>query len=226
MPMSSLCVPLIAHSDTLGLFSLSVFNADQLGETKKQLAITIAEQISTAISNLMLREKLEFQSIRDPLTGLFNRRYLEEFLSKEIHRATRKRYPVGVIMLDLDHFRNINNTLGHPAGDFALTEIANLLKKMIRASDVACRYGGEEMTLILPESSLEDTGKKAEEIRVAIAKLRLNYKDEQLIKVTSSFGVACFPNQGKTVEEIIQAADIALFQAKANGRNQVIISSE
>ena len=192
----------------------------------KQLAINIAEQISSVIANLTLREKLEFQSIRDPLTGLFNRRYLEEFLNKEIHRATRNRYSVGVIMLDLDHFRNINNTLGHPAGDFALKEIANFLQNMIRSSDVACRYGGEEMTLVLPESPLEDTARKAEEIRAAIAKLQLNYKDEQLIKVTSSFGVACFPNQGKTVEEIIQAADIALFQAKANGRNQVIISSE
>jgi hypothetical protein len=129
-------------------------------------------------------------------------------------------------MIDLDHFRNINNTLGHPAGDFALKEIANLLKNMIRSSDVACRYGGEEMTLVLPESPLEATAKKAEEIRVAIAQLQLNYNDEQLIKVTSSFGVACFPDQGKTVKEIIQAADIALFQAKANGRNQVVVSFE
>jgi diguanylate cyclase (GGDEF)-like protein len=174
----------------------------------------------------MLREKLQLQSIRDPLTGLFNRRYLEEFFNKEIHRANRNGYQIGVIMIDLDHFRNINNTWGHDAGDFALKEVANLLQKMIRSSDTACRYGGEEMTLILSESSLENTAKKAEEIRAAIAKLPLNYNDEQLIKVTSSFGVACFPDQGKTVKEIIQAADIALFQAKANGRNQVIVSSE
>ena len=225
-PIESLCIPLIAQGETLGLFSLSFFKVDQLAETKKQLIVNIAEQISSVIANLTLREKLEFQSIRDPLTNLFNRRYLEEFLNKEIHRATRNRYPIGVIMIDLDHFRNINNTLGHPAGDFALKEIANLLKNMIRCSDVACRYGGEEMTLVLPESPLEATAKKAEEIRAAIAQLQLNYEDEQLIKVTSSFGVACFPNQGNTVEKIIQAADIALFQAKKNGRNQVIISSE
>jgi diguanylate cyclase (GGDEF)-like protein/PAS domain S-box-containing protein len=225
-PTESLCIPLIAQGETLGLFSLSVFKVDQLGERQKQLAVTISEQMSSAIANLMLREKLEFQSIRDPLTGLFNRRYLEEFLNKEIHRATRNRYSIGVIMIDLDHFRNINNTWGHPAGDFALKEIANLLKNMIRSSDVACRYGGEEMTLVLPESPLDATAKKAEEIRVAIAQLQLNYNDEQLIKVTSSFGVACFPDQGKTVKEIIQAADIALFQAKANGRNQVVVSFE
>lgn len=217
---------MIAQGETLGLLSLSVFKSDQIDESKKQLAVTIAEQISSVIANLTLREKLQAQSIRDPLTSLLNRRYLEEFLNKEIHRANRNGYQIGVIMIDLDHFRNINNTLGHPAGDFALKEIANLLKNMIRLSDTACRYGGEEMTLILSESSIEDTAKKAEEIRAAIANLQLNYNDEQLIKVTSSFGVACFPNQGKTVEEIIQAADIALFQAKANGRNQVVISAE
>ena len=225
-PIESLCIPLIAQGETLGLFSLSVFKVDQLGESQKQLAATISEQMSSAIANLLLREKLQLQSIRDPLTGLFNRRYLEEFFNKEIHRANRNGYQIGVIMIDLDHFRNINNTWGHDAGDFALKEVATLLQKMIRSSDTACRYGGEEMTLILSESSLENTAKKAEEIRAAIAKLPLNYNDEQLIKVTSSFGVACFPDQGKTVKEIIQAADIALFQAKANGRNQVIVSSE
>lgn len=225
-PIESLCIPLIAQGETLGLFSLSVFKVDQLGESQKQLAVTISEQMSSAIANLMLREKLQLQSIRDPLTGLFNRRYLEEFFDKEIHRANRNGYQIGVIMIDLDHFRNINNTWGHDAGDFALKEVANLLQKMIRSSDTACRYGGEEMTLILSESSLEDTAKKAEEIRAAIAKLQLNYNDEQLIKVTSSFGVACFPDQGKTVKEIIQTADVALYQAKANGRNQAIVSSE
>ena len=226
MPTESLCIPMIAQGETLGLFSLSVLKADQLYEIKKQLAVTISEQISAVIANLTLREKLQDQSIRDPLTGLFNRRYLEEFLNKEIHRANRNGYQIGVIMIDLDYFRNINNTWGHDAGDFALKEIANLLKNMIRSSDTACRYGGEEMTLILSESSLEDTAHKAEEIRAAIAKLQLNYNDEQLIKVTSSFGVACFPDQGKTVKEIIQTADVALYQAKANGRNQVIVSSE
>jgi diguanylate cyclase (GGDEF)-like protein/PAS domain S-box-containing protein len=226
IPIESLCIPLIAQGETLGLFSLSVFKIDQLGESKKQLAVTIAEQISSVIANLSLREKLQAQSVRDPLTGLFNRRYLEEFLNKEIHRANRNGYPIGIIMMDLDHFRNINNALGHPAGDFALKEVANLLKNMIRSCDTACRYGGEEMTLILSESSLENTIKKAEEIRAAIAKLQLNYNDGQLIKVTASFGIACFPDQGKTVKEIIQAADIALYQAKSNGRNQVIISVE
>ncbi|PZV23982.1 MAG: hypothetical protein DCF12_18145 [Snowella sp.] len=225
-PLESLCIPLIAQGETLGLFSLSVFKVDQLGEAQKQLAVTIAEQTSSAIANLMLREKLQLQSIRDPLTGLFNRRYLEEFLTKEIHRANRNGYSIGIIMMDLDHFRNINNTWGHNAGDFALKEVANLLTNMIRSSDTVCRYGGEEMILILSESSLKDTAKKAEEIRVAIEKLPLNYNDELFIKVTSSFGVACFPDQGKTVKEILQAADVALYQAKAKGRNQVIVSCE
>jgi diguanylate cyclase (GGDEF)-like protein len=222
-PASSLCIPMIAQGETLGLMYLSAAKPDLLNESRQQLARTVAEQVGMAIANLTLRETLQNQSIRDPLTGLFNRRYLEEFLNKEIHRAQRNRYAIGIIMMDIDHFKLFNDTLGHDAGDFVLQEIGKLLKNIIRDSDTACRYGGEEMTLILPESFLEDTYQKAEEIREAIAQLKLNYNGQRLEGLTASFGVACFPDQGTTGNAVIQAADTALYQAKAAGRNRVIV---
>ena len=133
---------MIAQGETLGLFQLCAFGPGCLTESRQQLARNVAEQLSLAIANLNLRTTLQAQSIRDPLTGLFNRRYLEEFLHQEILRAERNQYSVGVIMMDIDHFRHFNNTLGHDGGDFILKEIAQLLKNEIRQSDVACRYGG------------------------------------------------------------------------------------
>jgi diguanylate cyclase (GGDEF)-like protein len=217
---------MIAQGETLGLLYLSTSKAHRLNDTKQQLARTVAEQVGMAIANLTLRETLQNQSIRDSLTGLFNRRYLDEFLNQEIHQATRNQYSVGIIMIDIDHFKQFNDTLGHDAGDFVLQEIGKLLKNIIRASDVACRYGGEEMTLILPESSLEDTYLKAEKVREAIAELKLNYEGKNIEGLTASFGVACFPDQGITGNSVIQAADAALYRAKAAGRNQVIVANK
>ena len=225
-PLEALCIPMIAQGETLGLLYLSTSKAHRLNDTRQQLARTVAEQVGMAIANLTLRETLQNQSIRDSLTGLFNRRYLEEFLNQEIHQATRNQYSVGIIMIDIDHFKQFNDTLGHDAGDFVLQEIGKLLKNIIRASDVACRYGGEEMTLILPESSLEDTYLKAEKVREAIAELKLNYEGKNIEGLTASFGVACFPDQGITGNSVIQAADAALYRAKAAGRNQVIVANE
>ena len=225
-PAESLCIPMIAQGETLGLLYLSTSKPHLLNETRQQLARTVAEQVGMAIANLTLRETLENQSIRDPLTGLFNRRYLKEFLTKEIHRAMRNKYSVGIIMLDIDHFKYFNDTLGHEAGDFVLQEIGSLLKNMIRVSDVACRYGGEEMTLVLPESSLEDTARKAEAVREALAQLKLNYNGKRIEGLTASFGVAGFPDRGTTGNDVIIAADAALYQAKAAGRNQVIVANK
>lgn len=223
-PTETLCIPLTAQGEILGLLYVCASKPELLTEPRQQLARTIAEQLSLAIANITLREKLQNQSIRDPLTSLFNRRYLEEFLTKEVARAQRNQYQIGIIMLDIDHFKNFNDTLGHDAGDFVLTEIGHLLKNSVRVSDLACRYGGEEMTLILPEATLEETHHKAEEIREGIAKLKLNYNDKILGKVTASFGVACYPNHGITGNAVIQAADRALYEAKAAGRNRVVIA--
>ena len=173
-----------------------------------------------------MRETLEHQSIRDPLTGLFNRRYLEEFFTKEIIRAQRKQHEIGVIMIDIDHFKRFNDVYGHDAGDYVLQTVAQTLKQSVRGSDIACRYGGEELTLVLPELSLDQTYHRAEEIRVAIANLNLSYKGQPLNSLTISLGVASFPLHGSTGPTLLRAADVALYHAKDAGRNQVIVAHD
>ena len=223
-PEESLCIPMMAQGETLGLLYICTSKSDIFTESRQQLARTVAEQLSLAIANIKLRDKLHHQSIRDPLTTLFNRRYLEEFLEQELARAKRNHYSVGVIMLDIDHFKQFNDRLGHEAGDLILKKIAHLLREDIRASDIACRYGGEEMTLILQEASIEETYTKAEQLRIAIAALSLDYDGQSVGFLTASFGVACFPEQGLTLQTVIQAADTALFCAKKAGRNRVIMA--
>jgi diguanylate cyclase (GGDEF)-like protein/PAS domain S-box-containing protein len=221
---TTLCLPMQAQGETQGLFYLSTETPTALSEAKRQLARTVAEQLSLAIANLHLRETLQHQSIRDPLTGLFNRRYLEESLQQSIQRAQRHQHPIGVIMLDIDHFKSINDTYGHEAGDRALQAVGQILRDRVRGSDIACRYGGEEMTLVLPESSLAIAQARAEAIRSAIAQLQVNYQGIPLRSFTASLGVACFPNHGLTASALIRTADAALYQAKFHGRNQVVVA--
>lgn len=220
---STLCVPMIAQGETLGLLYLNSDNESDISEIKQQLARTVAEQVSMAIANLKLRETLQQQSIHDPLMGLFNRRYLDEFFDQEIQRATRDRHGIGVIMLDIDHFKQFNDVYGHDAGDFVLQQVGQLLSRSVRGSDIACRYGGEEMTLLLPESSLAATARRAEEVCQRIRELKLKYKGEVLPNITSSLGVACFPEHGITRVDLLRAADEALYRAKTGGRDQVIV---
>ncbi|MGH2414504.1 MAG: diguanylate cyclase, partial [Microcystaceae cyanobacterium] len=212
-PSESLCVPMIAQGETLGLFYLDTSEPEQLTAVKQQLARTVAEQIALALANLKLRETLQNQSLHDALTGLFNRRYLDEFLKREIHRAARGEKPLGIIMLDVDHFRHFNNTFGHEAGDEVLKELARFLQSSIRASDMVCRFGGEELLLILPKASLEDTRKRAEQIRQGIKQLNVKKKNRPLGNITVSLGVACFPIHGQTGREVLRSADLALLKA-------------
>ncbi|MBO9998874.1 MAG: PAS domain S-box protein [Cyanobacteria bacterium SID2] len=220
----TLCIPTIAQGETLGLFYLSAETPEALPEAKRQLACTVAEQIALSIANLRLRETLQNQSIRDPLTGLFNRRYLKESLQQEIARAQRNQHSIGVIMLDVDRFKQFNDTYGHEAGDYVLQSIGKLLRESVRGSDIACRYGGEEMTLVLPECSLVDARARAEAIREGISQLRIHYQGKMLDVLTASLGVACFPQHGVTGQVLLQAADTALYRAKAEGRNRVVVA--
>ena len=221
----SFCIPMMAYGDTLGLLQLTAMKPEGLTEAKQQLGRTVAEHLALALANLELRETLKNQSIRDPLTGLYNRRYLEEFLEQELHRAQRSQDLVGVIMIDIDHFKQFNDTFGHDAGDLVLQEVGKTLTNAVRKSDVACRYGGEELTLILPGASLEETQKRAEEIRLAIRQLSLRYRQTSLNSITASFGVASYPQHGSTIEEIIQTADAALYDAKKQGRDRTVVAS-
>jgi diguanylate cyclase (GGDEF)-like protein len=221
-PVITLCLPMLAQGEPSGLFYLSTTDPEALSQAKQQLARTVAEQVSLAIANLHLRETLKEQSIRDSLTGLFNRRHLEEALQIELALAQRCHHALSVVMVDVDHFKTLNDRYGHDAGDRVLQTVSQVLKGRMRQADIACRYGGEEFTLVLPHTTLAEAIASAEDLRQRISHLTLNYQGQPLGMITASFGVACFPTHGFQGPELLQAADQALYQAKANGRNQVM----
>jgi diguanylate cyclase (GGDEF)-like protein len=187
---------------------------DALQKANEQLRVDM-EKIE------QLKEELHEQAIHDPLTGLYNRRYLNETLAREITRVERENNSLSVIMSDIDHFKMINDTYGHPVGDKFLVEIASLMKKHARGSDIVCRYGGEEFLLVLPGTTISSAAKRAEEIRQKCTEIIIQHKGKDL-KVTMSFGMATYPDHGKESEEIIAKADKALYRAKAQGRNRTV----
>ena len=165
-------------------------------------------------------KSLKEDAIRDPLTGLYNRRFLQDYLARELLRAKREGIRVAVIMIDLDHFKRVNDTKGHGVGDFVLMEIAALLKRHIRGSDIACRYGGEEFTLVLPNASTQSARSRAEAICAAVRE-----ESDRLVGVTASLGVAIYPTHADEPESLLRAADRALYDAKGRGRDQVRVFS-
>lgn len=223
-PEGYLCVPMMAQSEALGVLHLTQPANQKLTEARQRLAVTMAEHIAMALSNLRLHETLRSQSIRDPLTGLFNRRFMEESLALEVRRAARNQRPLGVIILDLDHFKHFNDTFGHEAGDTLLKELGALLQTNIRGEDIACRYGGEEFTLILPEGNLEITRQRAEFLCNAIRNLDMQYRGRSLGRITASMGVAVFPDHGRTGKALLEVADAALYKSKDQGRDRVTIA--
>ena len=213
------CIPLIAQGTQLGLLYLSSHDDGFLA--RQDLIETAAEQLSMALSNLDLQERLRLQSIREPLTGLFNRRYLEESLARELARCERRGLPLSVMMMDLDHFKAFNDLHGHVGGDTLLSGFGQLLQKLARSEDIACRYGGEEFTLILPETDLDTARERAESIRAAVGAMRIRHMGQELPAVTVSIGVASFPLNGREGESLIRHADEALYRAKRGGRDRV-----
>jgi diguanylate cyclase (GGDEF)-like protein len=193
-------------------------------DDRQQLIRTVASSLGLALANLRLRDKLRQQSIRDLLTGLFNRRYLEETIAREIHRVDRNQHPLGVIMIDVDHFKRFNDTHGHEAGDIVLREMGVFLRSQVRGEDIPCRYGGEEFVLILPDAPLEVTKLRAEKLRAGIQQLNLVFKDQPLGSISVSLGVAVYPEHGSTADAVIRAADAALYRAKRAGRNRVAVA--
>lgn len=220
---SYLCVPMMALSEILGLVHLRQ-PARALSDSTRTIAITLAGHIALALANLKLRESLHQMSFRDGLTGLFNRRYMEETLERELRRATRAQKPLGVIMLDLDYFKKFNDEYGHEAGDKLLRELGSLLNKNIRAGDVACRYGGEEFTLIFPDASLETVLRRAEQVHDQVKHLHVRIGDHLLEGITASLGVALYPDHAIASDDLLRAADRALYRAKRAGRNQIVVA--
>jgi diguanylate cyclase (GGDEF)-like protein len=196
-------------------------------DRERQLGLMVGEAIKLSLSNLKLREKLREQATRDPLTGLFNRRHLEDSLSRELHRARRGKSPLCIAMLDLDHFKNFNDTFGHQAGDLLLRELGQVLREKLRKSDIACRYGGEEFVIVMPDSSLADTCQRVEEIRTLVKKLEIRYGEQLLGTITISAGIAGTREHGGiTMREFLNAADTALYAAKQAGRDRVVVYQE
>ena len=227
-----LCVPMMARSEALGILHLR--HAAETGqqeaslqtsnEHKQQLAMAVADQIGMALANLRLRETLRNMAIRDPLTGLFNRRYMEESLERELRRAERRKTTVGVIMFDIDHFKDFNDVYGHDGGDALLRELGSFVKTRTRGEDIACRYGGEEFVYVLPESSLLDTQKRAEQLRQEVKQIKVYHLGKALNNISISLGVSTFPEHGLTAETILKTVDTALYRAKNEGRDRVVIS--
>ncbi len=223
-PDGYVCIPMMAQSEAIGVLHLMQPENGKMTESKQRMAVTMSEHIGMALSNLRLHETLRSQSIRDPLTGLFNRRFMEESLELEIRRASRNQRPLGMIMIDLDHFKYFNDNFGHEAGDLLLKELGALLKGNIRAEDIACRYGGEEFTLILPEGTGDVTLQRAEFYKDAIQQLDVHYRGRSLGRITASMGVAIFPEHGRTSKALLEAADKALYRSKRAGRDRVTMA--
>jgi diguanylate cyclase (GGDEF)-like protein len=222
-----LCVPLIAQGVAVGVLHLRQPAAGApFTEGQEHLAVRIAEYIALSLVNLKLRDDLRSQAIRDPLTGLFNRRYMEETLDREIRRANRHSTTVGVIMLDIDQMKPINDHFGHDGGDLVLKALGRELLKMFRGEDVACRYGGDEFMIVVPEASLSDTWRKAEQIRDAVKRLNLSHEGKSLGPVSLSIGVGTYPDHGLTAERVVQSCDTALYAAKAEGRDRIMMGRE
>ncbi len=224
----SLCLPMLVHDEPLGLLTIATDTPPNqpffLSDAKQRLAVTLAEHIKLAITNLRLRETLQEQAVRDGLTNLFNRRYMEETLEREVHQATRKSSSLGVMMVDVDFFKHVNDTFGHAAGDALLRELGQFLQESVRVEDVVCRYGGEEFTVIMPNAPLEIVQQRAEQIRADIARLRIEYNGQLLGPISVSIGISAFPEHGKCGEILVKGADTALYVAKHNGRNQVRVA--
>jgi diguanylate cyclase (GGDEF)-like protein len=222
---SAICVPMLAQGEALGV--LHMFGASALGDrvwtpVAQRLAVAAAEACALALASIRLREKLADQSLRDSLTGLYNRRYAEETLLREIARAKRDGSALSVVMLDLDHFKRFNDELGHDAGDMALREAATVLRESLRTSDVVSRVGGEEFLLLLPGASIDAALAKVERMREKMKGLELFHRGRRLPALMFSAGIAGFPINGTTPEPLLRAADKALYDAKHAGRDQTL----
>lgn len=222
-----LCIPLLAQGSTLGIIQLLI-DPHRSNEARRNhsrhLATTAADSISLALANLRLRESLQASSIRDPLTGLYNRGFMEEALARETSRMERDHKPLTVAMLGLDHFKQFNDIYGHEAGDLVLKEFGKLLQNFRQGSDIACRYGGEEFLLILPDLDIDEASQRLNAFRESVSQHTLIFRGTPLPTMTVSIGVACSNQHSKLGEPLIKKADDALYIAKNNGRNRLVMA--
>ncbi len=224
----TLCLPLIAHGETLGLLSLVYHNTQAVQASSPDLmrfAEMVSHQIGLTIANIRLRDSLNEQSIRDPLTGLFNRRYLDIVAEKEISKALRHSRPLGLVMFDIDHFKKFNDLHGHLAGDTALIAVAKFAQAHLRETDWVFRFGGEEFMVLMTETQSADALARIDQLREAISQLTLSHEGVGLPNVTISAGLAMLEDSPRTTQALIEAADAALYKAKQAGRNCVKLAA-
>ncbi len=225
VPDAYVCLPLVALGETLGILHLNSPDANVISLSRLRPLQQVVEQAAMTLANLNLRAKLQEQSIRDPLTGLFNRRYLEITLERDVRRSARKHSGVGIIMADGDKFKLFNDTFGHEAGDVVLKEIAGVLRRSVRSEDVVCRYGGEEFIIVLTDCTVSTVCDRAEVMRNSISKLQLEHAGRSLGKVTASFGASFCQDGSVPPETLVRLADEALYKAKKEGRDRVVLSN-
>ncbi|HOL60193.1 MAG TPA: diguanylate cyclase [Syntrophales bacterium] len=222
---SCLCLPMMVSGRPEGVLSLRLEPTEVSESIEKELLTIATEYISLAIGNLQLQDQLMLQATRDPLTNLFNRRYMEESLNREFFRCQRKGLPISLILIDIDFFKLVNDRYGHDAGDFVLKTFAGYLLKSIRKEDIACRYGGEEFVVILPETPLEAAMVRAEHLRKNVMISSIEYRGEIITDITVSMGIATWPLHGEDPISCLKAADLALYRAKEEGRNRVVVAN-
>jgi len=224
-----ICVPMITQSRALGLLYLEDhFNLRTLEQNEHLIALAkaAADSISLSLSNLQLRESLKESAIKDALTGLYNRRFMQEALNRELTRMKRVGKALALVIIDVDFFKKFNDTYGHDAGDEVLRGIGQLLMNFRKGEDIACRYGGEEFLLALPEIEIESAKERLEKLREMVAGLTLFHQGKPLPKITISAGVAFFPAEANSIEPLIKLADTALYSAKQAGRDRVVFAKD
>jgi diguanylate cyclase (GGDEF)-like protein/PAS domain S-box-containing protein len=213
----SICLPVHGQGEALGLLVLRV----DVDEDIKSRLTALASRIGPGFANLKLRESLRSLALRDTLTGLYNRRYMEDALKRLFISSRHNDKPFSILMVDIDHFKRFNDTFGHAAGDAVLAAIAKCIKSTVRTTDFACRYGGEELVVLMPDTSMDNAMARAEAIRVAIRESNITHDGQTLPACTASFGVAVSPAHGDNTPDLFKAADAALYRAKAEGRDRV-----
>ena len=221
---SYVCMPVQGQGQVLGLLHVAIEVSPRSmrpGRDDEQRLRAMTDRVGPALANLKLRDALREMALRDGLTGLYNRRYLEDALFRELHRAERSGKEVSVVMIDIDQFKHFNDKHGHATGDFVLSAVARTVAKCIRPSDIACRYGGEELAVVLAEADLECALERAEQMRQAIRDTPLTHLGQRLPPPTASFGIAVYPAHGTKPADLLKAADHALYRAKREGRDRV-----
>lgn len=219
IPNVYFCMPLVAQGETIGLLHLQIN-----GQASQQVAslALLADQAAMAIANLRLRDQLRVQSLRDPLSGLFNRRYLDSVFAREVDRALRQKKTLGVLMIDIDHFKGINDRFGHEVGDQVIKRVGETMQSFFRDSDIVCRFGGEEFAVLLTDTDLQGAVSRGDSFRCEIAQMTWLILGAE--RVTISMGLALCPEHGRNADDLMRCADKALYQSKAGGRNKLILA--